>query len=404
MPPARPGTSLSRQPRPPPSRMRASATSQPVFLITHEFFPKRGGIATFTEEIAKASASLGYDVEVWAQSAPPAVEKDWPFRLRRLPLKGTHDLMCQLRLAWQLVRERRRLRYATVYLPEPGPMLAMMLLQYFHAFRPHRLVLTFHGSEILRFARNPFTRWYTRRLIRCATRISTLSRYTQDLLCRNFPEAEGKTFLTPGALRADFAVVPAASTASKSRLVVLTVGRLHPRKGQLITLQALLGLAPEFRRRVEYWLVGSQSKGNYEATLRTAAAKADFPVRFFGDVPDDELSEIYDQADIFAMTSINHGDSVEGFGLVYLEAAAHGLPVVAHTVGGVSEAVDDGVTGLLVPPHRPAQLTAAFEKLITDTPLRHRLGQAGREWASRNCWKQSADALFSRDEEIADAR
>ncbi len=376
--------------------MRVSAaTSQPVFLITHEFFPKRGGIATFTEEIAKASASLGYDVEVWAQSAPPAVEKNWPFRLRRLPLKGTHDLICQLRLAWQLVRERRRLRYATVYLPEPGPMLAMMLLQFFRAFRPQRLVLTFHGSEILRFARNPFTRWHTRRLIRCATRISTLSLYTQDLLCTHFPEAEGKTFLTPGALRADFAVVPLSPATPRAKIVVLTVGRLHPRKGQLLTLQALQALAPEFRGQIEYWLVGSQSKENYERTLRTAARAADFPVRFFGDVPDDELSQIYDHADIFAMTSINHGDSVEGFGLVYLEAAAHGLPVVAHTVGGVGEAVDDGVTGLLVPPHRPAQLTAAFEKLITDAPLRRQLGAAGRAWASRNCWKQSADALFN---------
>jgi glycosyltransferase involved in cell wall biosynthesis len=386
--------------------MRVSAvTTPPVFLITHEFFPKRGGIATFTEEIAKASASLGYDVEVWAQSAPPAVEKDWPFRLRRLPLKGTHDLMCQFRLAWQLVRERRRLRYATVYLPEPGPMLAMMLLQFFRAFRPHRLILTFHGSEILRFARNPFTRWYTRRLIRCAARISTLSHYTQDLLFTHFPEAEGKTFLTPGALRADFAVVPAAaSAAAKDRIVVLTVGRLHPRKGQLLTLQALQALAPEFRRQIEYWLVGSQSKENYEPALRTAAAQSDFPVRFFGDVPDDELSAIYDRADIFAMTSVNHGDSVEGFGLVYLEAAAHGLPVVAHTVGGVSEAVDDGVTGLLVPPHRPAQLTAAFEKLITDESLRRRLGEAGRVWASRNCWTESAAALFSRDSEAASAR
>lgn len=386
--------------------MRVSAvTSPPVFLITHEFFPKRGGIATFTEEIAKASASLGYDVEVWAQSAPPAVEKDWPFRLRRLPLKGTHDLICQFRLAWQLVRERRRLRYATVYLPEPGPMLAMMLLQFFQAFRPHRLVLTFHGSEILRFAKNPFTRWYTRRLIRRAARISTLSRYTQDLLFTHFPEAEGKTFLTPGALRADFAVVPTAAEAgAKDRIIVLTVGRLHPRKGQLLTLQALQALAPEFRGQIEYWLIGSQSKGTYESTLRTAAAQADFPVRFFGDVPDDELSAIYDRADIFAMTSVNHGDSVEGFGLVYLEAAAHGLPVVAHTVGGVGEAVDDGVTGLLVPPHRPAQLTAAFEKLITDEPLRCRLGEAGRAWASRNCWKQSAAALFSRDSEAEAAR
>ncbi len=326
---------------------------------------------------------------------PPAVEKDWPFRLRRLPLKGTHDLMCQFRLAWQLVRERRRLRYATVYLPEPGPMLAMMLLQFFQAFRPQRLVLTFHGSEILRFARNPFTRWHTRRLIRRATRISTLSLYTQDLLCTHFPEAEGKTFLTPGALRADFAVVPLSPATPRAKIVVLTVGRLHPRKGQLLTLQALQALAPEFRGQIEYWLVGSQSKENYERTLRTAARAADFPVRFFGDVPDDELSQIYDRADIFAMTSINHGDSVEGFGLVYLEAAAHGLPVVAHTVGGVGEAVDDGVTGLLVPPHRPAQLTAAFEKLITDAPLRRQLGAAGRAWASRNCWKQSADALFN---------
>mgnify|MGYP003350277809 CR=1 FL=1 len=66
---------------------------------------------------------------------------------------------------------------------------------------------------------------------------------------------------------------------------------------------------------------------------------ADFPIRFLGDVPDEELSRIYDRADIFAMTSINHGDSIEGFGLVYLEAAAHGLPIVAHDVGGVRDAV-----------------------------------------------------------------
>src|SRR5580704_4296527 len=156
--------------------------SKSVFLITHEFYPVRGGIATFTEEIAKASASLGYDVEVWAQSAPPDIEKTWPFRLRRLPLKGTHGLLCQLRLARELVANRRRLRHATVYLPEPGPMLTMMLLQFFHAFRPRRLVLTFHGSEILKFARTPFRRSLMRRLIRHAFRISTLSIYTQELL------------------------------------------------------------------------------------------------------------------------------------------------------------------------------------------------------------------------------
>lgn len=385
---------------PPASRMSASITypvTRPVFLITHEFYPVRGGIATFTEEMAKATASLGYDVEVWAQSAPPAVERsNLPFRLRRLPLRGSHDLLCQVRLARELIRHRRDLRHATVYLPEPGPMMTMMLLQFFHAFRPRRLVLTFHGSEILKFADSPLRRWFAGRLIRRATRVSTLTNYTRELLLENFPEAEDKITITPGALRSDFAVVPPRPAQPKKKTVVLTVGRLHPRKGQLATLQALQALAPEVRARLEYWIVGSQRKDDYEAKLRAAAAAMpDLAVRFFGNIPDEELSDIYDRADIFAMTSLNVGHSVEGFGLVYLEAAAHGLPVVAHDVGGVSEAVIDNVTGLLVPPERPAQLAAAFEKLIFDPALRLKLGAAGRDWATRNCWKQSAAALFA---------
>ncbi len=378
--------------------MSKSATpARPVFLITHEFYPVRGGIATFTEEIARATASLGYDIEVWAPAvAKPAQEKTWPFRLRRLPLKGTQDLRCQAQLARELVKARRQLRYATVYLPEPGPMLTMMLLQFFEAFRPKRLVLTFHGSEILRFAQSPVRRRLARQLIKHASRVSTLSNYTQELLLEYFPEAADKITLTPGALRSDFAVVPAKPAPRKDKVIVLTVGRLHPRKGQLLTLEALQLLPPEVRRRLEYWIVGSQSKDGYEAKLRaTAALHPDLSVRFFGNLPDEELSSIYDRADIFAMTSINHGHSIEGFGLVYLEASAHGLPVVAHDVGGVSEAVLDGETGLLVPPHRPAQLAAAFEKLIHDPALRHRLGHAGREWAGRNCWRHSAEALFA---------
>jgi glycosyltransferase involved in cell wall biosynthesis len=380
--------------------MSASASfagSGPVFLITHEFYPRRGGIATFTEEIARASAALGYDVEVWAQSAPLAADKrDWPFRLRRLPLKGTHDLVCQLQLVRELIRHRRSLRQATVYLPEPGPMMAMMLLQFFRAFRPRRLVLTFHGSEILTFAGGRLRRWLAGQLIRRATRVSTLSNYTQELLRGHFPEANDKLFLTPGALRSDFAVVTPKPAVKKKNIVVLTVARLHPRKGQLQTLQALQLLPSEIRASLEYWIVGGQSKGGYEQALRaTAAMHPDLPVRFYGNLPDDELSQVYEGADIFAMTSVNVGRSVEGFGLVYLEASAHGLPVVAHDVGGVSEAVVEGVTGLLVPPERPQQLAAAFEKLIRDPDLRQKLGAAGRAWALRNCWKESAEALFN---------
>jgi glycosyltransferase involved in cell wall biosynthesis len=179
------------------------------------------------------------------------------------------------------------------------------------------------------------------------------------------------------------------------------VGRLHPRKGQLFIIEALQALPAAQRARVEYWLVGGNSKENYEPRLREAAGRSDLVVRFLGNVPDDELTRIYDRADIFAMTSIHHRHSVEGFGLVYLEAAAHGLPVVAHAVGGVPEAVVDGVTGLLVPPADQPALTAAFARLIDDPELRHQFGAAGREWARKNSWVRSADLLFnSQDREI----
>jgi len=269
-------------------------------------------------------------------------------------------------------------------------------LEFHRAFRPRRLLLTFHGSEILRFHGRPLTRRLALGLIRHATAVSVLTDYTRRLLTERFPEARDKILLTPGAPRADFAAAArhAAPRAPRDRLAVLTVGRLHPRKGQLETLEALLALPPAARARIEHWIAGSAVRSDYEQRLRAAAARADFPVKFFGDLPDADLAALYAQADVFALTSVEHGHSVEGFGLVYLEAAAHGLPAVAHATGGVAEAVLDGETGLLVPPGEPARLTAAFARLMDDPALRHRLGEAGRARAARHTWSRAAELLF----------
>ncbi|MBM3842811.1 MAG: glycosyltransferase family 4 protein [Verrucomicrobia bacterium] len=374
--------------------MRAPPTgSPPLCLLTHEFFPQRGGIATFAEEMARAAARAGHSVEVWAPRSE-ATKPDWPFQVRRLSVAGTHNWGCQVRLARELLRDRRRLRQASIYLAEPGPMLVWMLLQFAGALRPRRLVLTVHGSEVLRFAHHPWRRRLAARLFARANRISTLTAYTADLVRQHFPDSAGKLVLTPGALRSDFGVAPPSAPRNGAGRVVLTVGRLHPRKGQLRTLQALQRLPEGLRAGLEYRLAGTEADSAYAQALRAEAARSGLRVTFLGDVPDAELPAVYAGADVFALTSIQHGHSVEGFGLVYLEASAQGLPVVAHAVGGVAEAVADGRTGLLVSPDRPEDLTEAFKRLLADGTFRQRLGAEGRRWAGRTSWAASAEALF----------
>ena len=354
----------------------------------------RGGIATYVEEMARASVGLGYNVEVWAPESSMADDSRFPFEVLRVRLRGTQNLSCQVRMARQMIRERRRLRTGIVYLPEPGPVLAMTYLHYFKAFKPARMIITFHGTEILRFASRPTARLLVRQLINRADPVTTPSLYTNELLRSHFPISRTKTRLTPCALRSDFHESPRVSKPVSDKVVILTVGRLHPSKGQLHILEALEHLPEELRARVEYWVIGRGSKGNYEARLRDAAGRSSIPVTFLGMIDNDDLETFYQRADIFALTSINHHKSVEGFGQVYLEASAFGLPVVAHNVGGVSEAVSEGRTGILVNPRDREGLTLAFARLISDPGLRRRMGENGRIWARLRSWDDSARLLF----------
>ncbi len=381
----------------PPKGSSFSGRSHPsLILVTHEYYPHRGGIAVYSAEMARAAHELNYRVEVWAPALPAGVpEPVSPFQVRRLPLSGDHSLRSQWRMARELVAHADRLNDATLYIPEPGPLLAMLLLQYFDTIRPARLMLTFHGSEIQRLASRRLLRWSSNHLLAKTTRISVVSEFARQLLQNHFPSAAEKVVVTPGALRPDLRhqqSSPAALPGAKT--VILTVARLNPRKGQLEVINALKALPANQRSALEYWLVGAHGKENYDNLLVAAAADAGFPVKFLGDIPDEQLGATYAQADIFAMTSMPHKHSVEGFGLVYLEAGAHGLPIVAHAIGGVPEAVVDGVTGLLVAPGDTPALTTAFARLLLDIPLRRRLGEAARTRALSRTWRDSALTLF----------
>jgi phosphatidylinositol alpha-1,6-mannosyltransferase len=131
-------------------------------------------------------------------------------------------------------------------------------------------------------------------------------------------------------------------------------------------------------------VVAIAGAGRDARRLRRLINRTDAPVRLLGRISEDDKSALLGSADVFVMACRNRwgGLEQEGFGIVFLEAAAAGLPQVAGESGGAAEAVVDQVTGLVVGrPADPSEVEAALSRLLTDEPLRRRMGQASRERA-----------------------
>jgi phosphatidylinositol alpha-1,6-mannosyltransferase len=367
----------------------------PLAVLTHEFFPYRGGIAVYVEETARAAAAAGWAVTVWAPDHPALRERPWPFALRPVPMRGSQDWTDRFALARAIKDAAEELARAVVWLPEPGALLTAMYLRAFRRLPARRLVLTLHGSEILRFAARPHRRALFQNLLDQADRVGVVSQFNRTLLSERFRVTPAKLVVVPGALRHDCADTPAPpAKLPGAPLVMLTVGRVHPRKGQHCVLEALALLPPAARARLEYRVAGPVVDPAYQRHLEKLARDSGATVRFLGEIPDSDLPRLYAEADLFALTPVPHGPSLEGFGLVYLEAAAHGLPALAHRTGGVPEAVRDGVTGLLADPADRATLAAALARLIEDAALRARLAHAARTRAHERTWADNVAELF----------
>mgnify|MGYP003339041843 CR=1 FL=1 len=156
----------------------------------------------------------------------------------------------------------------------------------------------------------------------------------------------------------------------------------QPRDGQLrpefvAVMRHILELRPDL-------VLAIAGGGRDEQRLRRLAEELGVPVRFLGRVSNEALPALYGCADVYAMLCRNRwaGLEQEGFGIVFLEAAACGVPQVAGDSGGAAEAVDDGVSGIVVRrPDDAAEVAAAFTRLLDDPDLRRRMGAAGRERA-----------------------
>jgi phosphatidylinositol alpha-1,6-mannosyltransferase len=175
---------------------------------------------------------------------------------------------------------------------------------------------------------------------------------------------------------------------------ILTIARLEPRKGIDTTLRAVAALADAFPN-IRYDIVG---KGDDARRLHALAHELNIGelVHFHGYISESKKAELLSSADLFLLPNRRETGSVEGFGIVFLEAAAFGVPAIAGSDGGARDAVLDGKTGLVVDAQRNDQVVSAVSALLSNPARRERLGQA----AHARFWNEFAwDAAISRFEE-----
>ncbi len=189
--------------------------------------------------------------------------------------------------------------------------------------------------------------------------------------------------------------------APRGELVLLSVGRLQTRKGHDLVIQAVGQLTRQQHRSLRYVIVGDGHERHRLAALVDHCGVRDC-VTFIGEVPGELLPQYFAAGDIFVLPNrVEHND-VEGFGIVYLEAAASGKPAIGGRSGGVPEAVAEGVTGLLVGGTDVEELAAAIARLMDSAPLRRSLGDAGRARAVRGfSWDAAAERVLACHQRLA---
>jgi len=383
-----------------------------VLIVTFAFKPILGGVAEYAYQMARAFQRRGVDLMVLSRIYPgsEAYDRASSINIRRTcpgaSISINPGLVITLgkiaslsSLGIEAVRKCKQWSPDIIYLPSMYPF-ANFLSRF-----GSKVVITFHGGEVLRYAKaSPLKSLHRKLLTRsCASSDLVLanSHFTAGRLADLGVDSSKIVVTGCGADWARFANAPDSQEA-KSQLgligkkVILTLGYLCPRKGFDTVIRSL----PELRRKHPDILYVIAGQGPMRQPLESMANELELGdcVRFTGRLADEDIGKNMAACDVFAMPNRETSDgSVEGFGIVFIEANACGKPVVAGRSGGAVDAVEDGETGFLVDPYVPAEVEHAIDELLRNPALAAKLGRQGRERAERRFkWETVAGAAVER--------
>jgi phosphatidylinositol alpha-1,6-mannosyltransferase len=356
-------------------------------LATNDFPPKVGGIQSYLYELWRRLPPDATTVLTTPHDGTSAWDAQQPFRVVRTRQGFLLPTASVRREVDALARE---VAAKVVFV---DPMLPLGLVGPRLDAAPY--VVVAHGAEISVYGRIPGSRSLARRVLRGAAGVVAAGDFAAAAVERVAGRAVPTLRIPPGVDPARFRpLAEDERRAVRAKLglpldapIVLGVSRLVPRKGFDVLLDAVDGIAD-----AHVVLAGG---GRDLARLRRKAEKLGERAHVLGRVDDADLPGLYGAADVFAMLCRERwgGLEAEGYGIVFLEAAACAVPSIAGRSGGAHEAVVDGTTGLVVEPRDVHAVRAALERLLADDELRARFGASAR---SRVEGELSYDRLAAR--------
>ncbi|KRV50173.1 alpha-(1-2)-phosphatidylinositol mannosyltransferase [Wenjunlia vitaminophila] len=369
-----------------------------TLIVTNDFPPRPGGIQAFVHCLA-----LQLDpkqVVVYASTTKDTAEvarfdAGQPFPVVR---DRSRVLLPSRRVTRRAVRLLREHGCSSVWFGAAAPL--GLMAPALREAGARRIVATTHGHEA-GWAALPVTRQLLRRIGDGVDTVTFLGEYTRSRIAPALsPRAAGAMVrLTPG-VEAELFHPGVDRQAVRDRLrlstrpVVVCVSRLVPRKGQDTLIRAWPRVLARVPDAVLLVVGGGPGLRRLERLAETAGVRE--AVRFTGEVPWTELPAHYAAGDVFAMPCRTRlrGLDVEGLGIVYLEASATGLPVIAGDSGGAPDAVLQGETGYVVRGGSPASVAERVVELLDDPGLRRRMGERGRSWVEESWrWDRLAQRL-----------
>lgn len=359
-----------------------------ALLFTIEYPPFKGGVANYYGNLVKYWPGSSLSVLNNSDQSLLGAKGFWP---KWLPA------------CWRLYRQQKKEKFSWILVGQVLPLgLVAWIVRRFCNFR---YAIFLHGMDLTFADRQWRKRLVAKLVFSGADKIICANHYTAELLRRRFggPAYAKSSVVNPGiSLEGleDESKLPEETKKIRQKynlegkIILFGLGRLVRRKGFDFVLQALKEIPLSEQSKLVYVLAGEGEDHDY---LRQLAEILELDnVIFLGAISDEEKYIWLETADIFIMTSREIKGDFEGFGIVYLEAGLMGKPIIAGTSGGVKDAVDEGLSGLLVNPENIGEIKEAIVKLAADKSLRESLGRHGRERAiSEFNWSKQAKIIFN---------